>query len=354
MVLAAAAGALPDLRDRPGADDGDVREPRYRLAVPAQARDGDCWPRSAGPRAGCCCSTSRCAWATSRSAVSSHQLAVGTWQVGLFWFEIAAMAVVPLVLLLIPRVRQTRGGQWAAASIAAARRSAEPGRRRRAWHTWAGAAPSTSRLDRDRHQRRRRRGRRGSRSSSCWSASGSGKSGRPIRRPTRSGCRSSTRSGRPGWASGRGRPHRVLAGLPRRRFSRLRLPVAGAGAGPWRVTRAGPPRAGRRRAVDRRQPRRLRRRLSAPARWRSVLGGTASCVKCHHMNLPRDQELRLLRVPSRYVPQPPTPSVTTGMPRRPAGAWPASSAIARGRHAAQRTPRGARAATRTSCPRARR
>ncbi len=39
------------------------------------------------------------------------------WQVGLFWFEIGAMAVVPAVLLFVPRVRSSRGGQWTAATL---------------------------------------------------------------------------------------------------------------------------------------------------------------------------------------------------------------------------------------------
>jgi Ni/Fe-hydrogenase subunit HybB-like protein len=44
-------------------------------------------------------------------------LADATWQCGMFWFEIAAMAVFPAVLLSIPRVRRNRGAQWAVAAL---------------------------------------------------------------------------------------------------------------------------------------------------------------------------------------------------------------------------------------------
>jgi len=39
------------------------------------------------------------------------------WHAVLFWFEICAMALVPAVLLCMPAVRRARGGQWAAASL---------------------------------------------------------------------------------------------------------------------------------------------------------------------------------------------------------------------------------------------
>jgi Ni/Fe-hydrogenase subunit HybB-like protein len=39
------------------------------------------------------------------------------WQVGLFWVELAMMAAVPAILLFIPRVRHSRGGQWAVAFL---------------------------------------------------------------------------------------------------------------------------------------------------------------------------------------------------------------------------------------------
>jgi Ni/Fe-hydrogenase subunit HybB-like protein len=39
------------------------------------------------------------------------------WQVKMFWFEIAAMAIVPAALLFIPQVRRTRAGQWTAAVL---------------------------------------------------------------------------------------------------------------------------------------------------------------------------------------------------------------------------------------------
>ncbi len=44
-------------------------------------------------------------------------LAVAEWRVFLFWFELASMALAPLVLFAIPRIRRTRGGQWAAAGL---------------------------------------------------------------------------------------------------------------------------------------------------------------------------------------------------------------------------------------------
>ncbi len=45
-----------------------------------------------------------------------HLLASG-WQTAMFWFEISVMAIVPVILFSVPRVRRTRGGQWAAASL---------------------------------------------------------------------------------------------------------------------------------------------------------------------------------------------------------------------------------------------
>ena len=44
-------------------------------------------------------------------------LAAYDWRVGMFWLEIGTMAVVPLILFSIPRTRGTRGGQWAAAGV---------------------------------------------------------------------------------------------------------------------------------------------------------------------------------------------------------------------------------------------
>ena len=37
----------------------------------------------------------------------------GDWQVPLFWFEMAITAIIPIILLFIPRVRSSLGGQWA-------------------------------------------------------------------------------------------------------------------------------------------------------------------------------------------------------------------------------------------------
>ena len=39
------------------------------------------------------------------------------WQVAMFWFELSVMAVVPIVLLSIARVRRSRAGQWTAAGF---------------------------------------------------------------------------------------------------------------------------------------------------------------------------------------------------------------------------------------------
>ncbi len=40
------------------------------------------------------------------------------WQVGLFWSELAAMAIVPAILLIIPQLRHARSGQWTVAALA--------------------------------------------------------------------------------------------------------------------------------------------------------------------------------------------------------------------------------------------
>ncbi len=45
------------------------------------------------------------------------QLWGAEWQVGLFWLEFALMAIVPATLLFLPRIRQSRGGQWAMAAL---------------------------------------------------------------------------------------------------------------------------------------------------------------------------------------------------------------------------------------------
>jgi Ni/Fe-hydrogenase subunit HybB-like protein len=39
------------------------------------------------------------------------------WRVWLFWLEFAAMAIVPAILLFIPRIRRTRVGQWTMAAL---------------------------------------------------------------------------------------------------------------------------------------------------------------------------------------------------------------------------------------------
>jgi Ni/Fe-hydrogenase subunit HybB-like protein len=47
-------------------------------------------------------------------------LTAATWRVALFWVEVATMALVPMALFFVPRIRRTRGGQWTAASLGAA------------------------------------------------------------------------------------------------------------------------------------------------------------------------------------------------------------------------------------------
>jgi Ni/Fe-hydrogenase subunit HybB-like protein len=46
-------------------------------------------------------------------------LGAATWRTALFWVEIAAMALAPMVLFFVPRVRKTRGGQWTTATLGA-------------------------------------------------------------------------------------------------------------------------------------------------------------------------------------------------------------------------------------------
>jgi Ni/Fe-hydrogenase subunit HybB-like protein len=41
----------------------------------------------------------------------------GEWQVWVFWLEITLMAIAPAVLLSLPEVRRTRAGQWTAAAL---------------------------------------------------------------------------------------------------------------------------------------------------------------------------------------------------------------------------------------------
>lgn len=48
------------------------------------------------------------------------QLATPDWHVALFWFEIALMAAAPAALLSIPSIRNTRQGQWIAAALGVA------------------------------------------------------------------------------------------------------------------------------------------------------------------------------------------------------------------------------------------
>ena len=47
----------------------------------------------------------------------ARYLAAPGWHTAIFWLEVAVMAVAPLVLFSAPRVRGTRGGQWTAAGL---------------------------------------------------------------------------------------------------------------------------------------------------------------------------------------------------------------------------------------------
>jgi Ni/Fe-hydrogenase subunit HybB-like protein len=47
-----------------------------------------------------------------------HDLIGGEWQVKMFWLEITVMAIIPLVLLSRPQFRQQRSWQWATAALA--------------------------------------------------------------------------------------------------------------------------------------------------------------------------------------------------------------------------------------------
>jgi Ni/Fe-hydrogenase subunit HybB-like protein len=47
----------------------------------------------------------------------SHLLYAAGWRTGLFWFEMATMALAPVALLFVPKVRQSRAGQWSVAAL---------------------------------------------------------------------------------------------------------------------------------------------------------------------------------------------------------------------------------------------
>jgi len=46
-----------------------------------------------------------------------HQLIGADWQVKAFWLEIAVMAIIPLALLSLPQLQRQRGWQWATAAL---------------------------------------------------------------------------------------------------------------------------------------------------------------------------------------------------------------------------------------------
>jgi Ni/Fe-hydrogenase subunit HybB-like protein len=48
------------------------------------------------------------------------RLAVAEWQVAMFWIEIAVMAALPVALFSLPGIRRGRAGQWAAAGLGVA------------------------------------------------------------------------------------------------------------------------------------------------------------------------------------------------------------------------------------------
>ncbi len=49
-----------------------------------------------------------------------RHLAVAEWRTGLFWLELLMMAIAPIVLFSLPRIRRSLAGQWALASLGVA------------------------------------------------------------------------------------------------------------------------------------------------------------------------------------------------------------------------------------------
>ncbi len=47
----------------------------------------------------------------------AHLLFAAGWRTGLFWFEVTTLAVAPAVLLFLPRVKNTSSGQWTASAL---------------------------------------------------------------------------------------------------------------------------------------------------------------------------------------------------------------------------------------------
>ena len=123
--------------------------------------------------------------------------------------------------------------------------------------------------------------------------------------------------------AGGGRPHGVLAGVHRRGLAGVRAAAAAAGDQPWRRAACRPGgRAAARRSGS--------TATSTAPGWRSPTtlheqrdGGQSSCVKCHHMNLPRDRDVRLLRVSPRHVAAVGCVRPRPALVARRAAAWPA-------------------------------
>jgi Ni/Fe-hydrogenase subunit HybB-like protein len=47
----------------------------------------------------------------------ARSLIAGNWRTALFWLEIVMLGVVPIILFVVPRLRRTRGGQWWASTL---------------------------------------------------------------------------------------------------------------------------------------------------------------------------------------------------------------------------------------------
>jgi Ni/Fe-hydrogenase subunit HybB-like protein len=48
----------------------------------------------------------------------TENLTALNWRTGMFWFEVLVMAIIPIILFSIKQIRNSRAGQWSAASLA--------------------------------------------------------------------------------------------------------------------------------------------------------------------------------------------------------------------------------------------
>ena len=246
----------------PGDDDGDLRKPFHRVPVPPQAGDRGCWPRSAERRAGCWLLYLAIRFGDLAVRGQLGHLAAADWRVAMFWFEIAAMAIVPADSVLHSARRAQRG--------------AASGRRRGvgvfgvvlnridvgglvhlgsrsalylpAWTEVAisagvvSAAALAFLFMMERFQ--------------VWEQRPADPEADPLKLPEFDKV-GATWLGVPAVAG----THRVLAGLCFRGIGRVRVARASARGRPRHRSAAGPPGAGWRHSLDRRQSGRLWRRL---------------------------------------------------------------------------------------------